>query len=449
MRICYKFSGEQVVELEEPDARSIVFGSWLRKHIATSLGVSRFRLLVFHPDNTMLADGPIYEVLPDQLDIVIQSKTYRDLLQAEVNHLFDCAWMENVGLVEDLLFSRIDPNVREPETGKTLLQIAASTNNTAMTELLLEAEADPDLLNETNWKYAALHTAARLGHTETLDILLKSNANVNIENEEGLTPLLLAIQFDEDWQYKYIETCRILIEGRADVNSRYDGETPLLIAAENSSYRIMYYLLEAQADVNAVNRDRQTPLHVVTLHCDLEGVKMLLDYSASLEATDARGKTPHMIAWEWNSMKLLKYLDQSKEQRDGQKKAFNFHAVVSRSNRGSLSKKPLHFKGTWLGVLWIRAVFVEIAGVISDRKDGLKQLAPRGERWATGTREIGQSSQYPIWLGRCFAAAFEYMVTGDQETASSMAVEFARKAREALPPVGTLLPEDFVEHTVV
>eukprot|EP00435_Cladocopium_sp_Y103_P025288 s3063_g6.t1 len=288
MRICYKFSGEQVAELEQPDARSIVFGSWLKKHIASSVGVSRFRVLVFGPDNTVLPDGPIYEVLPDQLDIVIQSKTYRDHLQIEVDHLFDCAWMENVGLVEELLLSRIDPNVTETETGKTLLQIAASTNNSAMTELLLEAEADPDQMSYR--KFAPLHTAARLGHTETLDILLKSNANVNIDNGEGLTPLFLAVQCDEYWEYKFIEACRILIEGRADVNSRYKGnKTPLFFAADNPSYRIMYYLLEARADVNAVNSERQTPLHVVTLQYDLEGVKMLLDYSASLEAMDARG----------------------------------------------------------------------------------------------------------------------------------------------------------------
>eukprot|EP00435_Cladocopium_sp_Y103_P021883 s2927_g5.t1 len=288
MRICYKFSGEQVAELEKPDAGSISFGGWLKKHIAGIVGVSRFRVRVFGPDNSVLSDGPIYDVLPDQLDIVIQSKTYRDHLQAEVDRLFECAWMQDVGVMEEMLFSRINPNVTD-DSGRTLLEIAVSTNDTTMTDMLLEAEADPELMNPNTWNFAPLHGAARLGHTEILDILLKSNANVNIDNGEGLTPLFVAIQGDKLWEYKYVETCRILIEGRADVNSSYKGNTPLLIAAQNPSYRIMYHLLEARADVNAVNSELKTPLHVVTMQCDLEGVKMLLDYSASLEAVDGRG----------------------------------------------------------------------------------------------------------------------------------------------------------------
>ena len=39
---------------------------------------------------------------------------------------------------------------------------------------------------------AALHIAAELGHEEVVDILLASNAFVNVRNKHGMTPLHLA-----------------------------------------------------------------------------------------------------------------------------------------------------------------------------------------------------------------------------------------------------------------
>lgn len=74
-----------------------------------------------------------------------------------------------------------------------------------------------------------------------------------------------------------------------------DGSTPLHCATWKGHLIIVEALLEAGANVNAVNQNEHwgtTPLHAAAHANQAAIAKMLLDHGADAKATDMEGRTP-------------------------------------------------------------------------------------------------------------------------------------------------------------
>jgi ankyrin repeat protein len=89
----------------------------------------------------------------------------------------------------------------------------------------------------------ALHIVVKRGDTTYLRFLLQHQADPNIRDKHGVTPLMLAVNQNQ-------EPCvEILIAARADVNLANDGgETPLIRAVQTRNLPIIRDLLKAGAD---------------------------------------------------------------------------------------------------------------------------------------------------------------------------------------------------------
>jgi len=64
------------------------------------------------------------------------------------------------------------------------------------------------------------------------------------------------------------------------------GLTPLFIAIKNSNYEIASYLKLKGGDVNTRNKSGQTPLFWVAANNNLEGVQCLLELGANVNSYD-------------------------------------------------------------------------------------------------------------------------------------------------------------------
>ena len=110
-------------------------------------------------------------------------------------------------------------------------------------------------------------------------------SDVNQKDEDGYTPLLLAVRSRED-----LDTVKLLLENGANPNIKNNrDETPLLITRNKDIAKI---LIEHGADVNIIDkRNNNTPLFYAISNRDLETAKILIEYDANTNAINKQKYT--------------------------------------------------------------------------------------------------------------------------------------------------------------
>ncbi|KAH7696229.1 CAMK/DAPK/DAPK protein kinase, partial [Aphelenchoides avenae] len=92
-----------------------------------------------------------------------------------------------------------------------------------------------------------------------------------------------------------------------DVEDRR-GDTPLFWAARNGHAHLVRYFVDAKnvkVNVNHVNKNKETALHVATRYTQVESVLALLENSANVDVQDEHGETAlHIASWHGYAMLL-------------------------------------------------------------------------------------------------------------------------------------------------
>jgi len=142
--------------------------------------------------------------------------------------------------------------------------------------------------------------------------LLKKGANVNAKIDKngalwhkGDTPLILSSMRGD------LDVVKILIEYGADVNAKNDyGESPIMAACWMDEIDIVKYLLEKQADINLKTKGAENAL----LYCmksdkeKLELVRLILDKGLDVNSKNDRGFTPLMYSCIFGNYQTVKLL---------------------------------------------------------------------------------------------------------------------------------------------
>lgn len=117
------------------------------------------------------------------------------------------------------------------------------------------------------WNFKPLVIACKLGYVEIAKELIKSKANVNL-NDATHTPLTAACE------NRHLDVIKVLIKEGANVNLCNRSQTPLTAACENGDMALVKLLIIEGADVNLCNGN-QIPLTVACHMGHISIVKML------------------------------------------------------------------------------------------------------------------------------------------------------------------------------
>lgn len=184
-----------------------------------------------------------------------------------------------------LVKNRVDVNIRNIRTGNTALHLAVEWRRPRIIQFLLEKGVGINLTNEDG--LTPLQLAASSDNCEAIPLLLQHGAQVEGRSLAGLTALQLAahnghwIVFD------------LLMIGGADVNSwNNEGETLLHEQARNpSNVSIASKLLDHGAYIEARSSQGFTPLQCAVMAGNKRLVAFLLDKAANIEAETAKGES--------------------------------------------------------------------------------------------------------------------------------------------------------------
>ncbi len=173
------------------------------------------------------------------------------------------------------------------------LEFAARYGNLTLVKFLLEhselksAPSQDTLANSLY--YAASLPDHDAGFQMTL-LLLAHGAHINNKNRYGTTPLLQAARGAN------LKLIQALIARSADIHAteRNSGRNALMQGG--NSVEVTRLLLEHGLNVNAQDKEGNTPLIEATRFAQMEKIALLLQHRANVLAANKKGETPLSIA---------------------------------------------------------------------------------------------------------------------------------------------------------
>lgn len=162
-----------------------------------------------------------------------------------------------------------------------------------------------------------LHAAVHEKLSSIVPSLLKLGADVDAQDNDNMTPLLLTDDKD---------IVQRLLEGGARVDLRNkNGQTPLHLASQRHNATLVALYLKSGVGVDTLDNNHRTPLHSVLLsHMSFsdkrkrrkrylleEIIVLLLEHAANVHLRDDHGRTPLQIASKLGVEELFSQADQT------------------------------------------------------------------------------------------------------------------------------------------
>ena len=224
------------------------------------------------------------------------------------------ARMERMDIVEMMLEQHCELEGRGLKEGKSALQWAASYGDITLARLLLDKGADINWIGP--YFQTALHYATLGDHPDMVKWLLEKGAEIGV-NGDGRSPLHIAAvrgnstiakhlikhkcELDTMDKFNFSPFSLACLRGHFSIIKHFmDNSTPgtdldlndgLLRSAECGHVEVIEYLLNHNADVNALNPLGESPLSIAA-RGQYISVQLLLQNGAKLNVVDNRGYTP-------------------------------------------------------------------------------------------------------------------------------------------------------------
>jgi len=164
--------------------------------------------------------------------------------------------------------------------------------------------------NETTTPlHIACYYAISFSCNDIIKILIQYGANVNIQNNKGITPLMNCQYFENNYS-----VMKLLIDHNANVNIKDNNGDTVLHKVRKCSYEdndeiLLKYLLNKGANINEVNNKGYTPLmNLIYYHISDNFTLLYIKYGANINKVNKEGDTPLIMACKNESESTAKIL---------------------------------------------------------------------------------------------------------------------------------------------
>ncbi|WP_342255471.1 ankyrin repeat domain-containing protein [Spiroplasma endosymbiont of Poecilobothrus nobilitatus] len=235
-------------------------------------------------------------------DVNIQDKNI-------LNPLYFAIETENIEIIKLLIDNGADVNLRD-KNDLTPLHFAIETENIEIIKLLIDNGADPNFLDCNNSFISPLHYAIIKNKKEMIKVLLKSKKiKNNINNKSYLNIGCLHWASLNLKNINNLEITKLLIDNGADVNLQDEnGTTPIYYAISTDNIEIVKLLIDNGADVKNINKNGLTPLYYAIILDKKEMVQFLINNGADVNLRDKNGLTPLHFAIDENNKEMVQFL---------------------------------------------------------------------------------------------------------------------------------------------
>ncbi|XP_062547697.1 ankyrin-3-like isoform X3 [Armigeres subalbatus] len=232
--------------------------------------------------------------------------------------------------------------------GLNALHLAAKDGHFEIVQELLKRGANVD--NATKKGNTALHIASLAGQKEIIQLLLQYNASVNVQSQNGFTPLYMAAQENHD------ECVNLLLaKGANPALATEDGFTPLAVAMQQGHDKVVAVLLESDTR----GKVRLPALHIAAKKDDVKAATLLLENEHNPDVSSKSGFTPLHIAAHYGNVNVAQLLIEK-------------GADVNFTAKHNIT--PLHVACKWGKLNMVSLLIKNSARIDSVTRDGLTPL---------------------------------------------------------------------------
>ena len=210
----------------------------------------------------------------------------------------------HLNVVRLLLQRGANPRVLDT-FNRTILHSAAVNGQDEILRVLFENKTGVDINAQGTNGRTAMHDAAYFDYCSTINILFENGARTDIHDNANRSPLGVAKDVNNVKALELLTKLRkeetnhdeALGRLKHTTSSINNGEVGLLKAAKlGMTETVQSYITRSSTDptidLNSVDLDRHTALHIAVLHNHIPILRLLIDANVNLDAIDYLKRTP-------------------------------------------------------------------------------------------------------------------------------------------------------------